>query len=62
MIHPDITLAVANYRKAKRLVEVERQRVLAMLPEDVASEFHYNGMNAAHRYPEYTDIFKELRS
>lgn len=56
----DVTQALESYKKAKRLVNVERQRVLAMLPENVANEFHYNGIHACHRFPEYTKLFEEL--
>jgi hypothetical protein len=61
MIDPAVIQALNTYKRAKKLVGIEYQRVLAMLPDDVASEFHYNGMNAIHRYPEYKEVFEELR-
>jgi hypothetical protein len=56
----DIKNAFEQFKRAKRLVEVEKQRVLAYLPEDAASEFHYNGIHASERYPQFRDIFEEL--
>lgn len=56
----DLLAAFNNYKRAKRILEVERENVLAYLPEDAASEFHYNGLHASERYPQYKDIFEEL--
>lgn len=60
MIDRDVLDALYTYKKAKKIVDIERQRVIAMLPDDVANEFHYNGNNAKQKYPEYSSIFEEL--
>jgi hypothetical protein len=60
-LEPEVIDAFRIFKRAKKLLEVERQRMLAMLPDDVATEFHYNGQNAVHRYPEYAEIFAELK-
>jgi hypothetical protein len=60
-MNTDIINALENFKKSKRLLEIERMRLMAILPDDVASEFHYNGMHATHRYPEYTKVFEALQ-
>ena len=60
MIDKDILDALESYKRSKRLVNIERQRVLAILPEEVANEFHYNGRHAVEVYPNYSVVFEEL--
>ena len=53
--------ALESYKRAKRLVGIERQRVIAMLPEHIASELHYNGPHRAKDlYPAYGAVFDAL--
>jgi hypothetical protein len=56
----DILEAFDKYKKAKKRVECEKMYLLSILPDDVASEFHYNGRHAIERYPEYAKIIEEL--
>lgn len=58
----DVKAALHSFKKAKKLVDIERQRVIAMLPDDVADELHFNGpYRAAERYPEYATVFNEFK-
>lgn len=56
----DILEALNKYKKAKKRVECEKMYLLSILPENVASEIHYNGIHAIEHCPEYAEIIKEL--
>ena len=53
--------ALESYKRAKRLVGIERQRVIAMLPEHIADEIHFNGpCRAKDLYPAYGAVCDAL--
>lgn len=56
----DIMEAFTKFKNAKKRLECERMYLLSILPENVASEIHYNGMHAIEHCPEYAEIIKEL--
>jgi hypothetical protein len=60
MIDPELLDALKKYKNAKKRVECERNYLMNILPDDVASEIHYNGEHAIARYPEYKEFIKEL--
>jgi hypothetical protein len=57
----DIRLALDTYKKAKKLVELDKQRIIISLPENVANTLWYDGpFRAKEIYPEYSEVFDEF--
>lgn len=56
MIDPDILEALDKCKKVKKRLGCEITYLKSILPENVQSEIHYNGRNAKHACPEYSQI------
>ena len=56
----DVKQALEQYKKSKRVLRADKEKLLAVLPEEVSSEFHWNGWRAKDRFPEYASVIEEL--
>jgi hypothetical protein len=57
----ELKLSLEKYIRDKKLLNLDRQRLILFLPDAVASELHYNGpYRAKERYPEYSEVFNEF--
>jgi hypothetical protein len=57
----EILLAFKKYKRATKLHEIEKQIFLLSLPEEVQTEFNWNGLRGIEdRFGEYYDMLKEF--
>lgn len=56
MIDQDVLEALEKCKKAKKRLNCEIAYLTSILPENVQEEIHYNGHNAKHACPEYSQI------